>query len=87
MAEKHITVSLPVQTVGDVPTSQLPLASATTPGATQPDESTITVDPATGITSTIGITAVVATAPLTVGGTAGSMTFVKGLLTAQTPAT
>jgi hypothetical protein len=34
-----------------------------------------------------GISATIATAKLTVGGTNGSMTFVGGLLTAQTPAT
>ncbi len=34
-----------------------------------------------------GLTATIVTAPLTVGGTSGSMTFTNGLLTAQTPAT
>lgn len=34
-----------------------------------------------------GLTVVITTAPLTVGGTTGSMTFHNGILTAQTPAT
>jgi hypothetical protein len=34
-----------------------------------------------------GLTATITTAKLTAGGTNGSMTFTKGLLTAQTPAT
>jgi len=34
-----------------------------------------------------GITATIVTAPVTLAGTAGSMTFVNGILTAQTPAT
>jgi hypothetical protein len=36
---------------------------------------------------TAGISAVIVTAPITLGGTQGSMTFTKGILTAQTPAT
>ena len=36
---------------------------------------------------TSGITVVITTAPLTGGGTTGSMTFTNGILTAQTPAT
>jgi hypothetical protein len=34
-----------------------------------------------------GVNATIATSPLSVGGQAGSMTFVNGILTAQTPAT
>jgi len=39
------------------------------------------------ISATPGISATIVTAALTVGGTHGSMTYVNGILTAQTPAT
>lgn len=39
------------------------------------------------VTQNLGLTATITTAPLTLGGTTGSMTFVNGILTAQTQAT
>ena len=39
------------------------------------------------VTQNLGLTATITTAPLTIAGTTGSMTFVNGILTAQTQAT
>jgi hypothetical protein len=39
------------------------------------------------VTQNLGLTATITTAALTGGGTQGSMTFVNGILTAQTQAT
>jgi hypothetical protein len=56
---------------------------------TQAEYTTVTTLPTFGtiVTQNLGLTATITTAPLTIAGATGSMTFVNGILTAQTQAT
>lgn len=61
------------------------IATDSSLGYVQPDNVTIGISG--GIIGTIGIDSTIATAPLTVGGTQGSMTFIHGLLVNSVQAT
>lgn len=56
-------------------------------GIVEPDGVTTVIDSSTGLLRTNGITVNIVTAQLTSLGSQGSMTFVRGILVAQTPAT
>jgi hypothetical protein len=62
------------------------IATDSSLGVVQPDGVTIGVD-SSGVISTIGFTGTIVTAALTALGTEGSMTFEKGVLISQVPAT
>ena len=61
------------------------IATDSSMGYVQPDNVSIAISG--GIIRTIGLDSTIATAPLTVGGTQGSMTFVNGLLVSSVQAT
>lgn len=63
----------------------VPIAMDSSFGIVRPDNVTIGISG--GIIGTIGIDSTIATAPLTVGGTQGSMTFIHGLLVNSVQAT
>jgi hypothetical protein len=68
--------------------NELPIATTSAPGVVKPDGTTITVTPDGTITAvTSGLSVTVTLAPLTTGGTNGSLVFVNGRLTESTPST
>lgn len=65
--------------------AEIPIATTSNLGLTQPDGTSIGV--AAGIIGTIGFSGTVDLAPLTTMGTPGTLTVVNGLITAYTPPT
>lgn len=63
----------------------VPIAMDSSFGIVRPDNVSIGIS--SGVLRTIGIDSTIATAPLTVGGTQGSMTFIDGLLVSSVQAT
>lgn len=73
-------------TTGEIDPSVLPLASSSTPGIVEPDNTTITVDPATGIITAVGATStLVVTDGTTTITPTGMITFVGAVVTGTTP--
>ena len=80
-----ITVDAGTQLEGEVPNTNLSLATSTTPGAVQPDNTSLKVT--AGVISGNGLTCTIVTAQLTTLGSQGSMTFQDGVLTGKVDAT